>query len=364
MKTKTSADRLLFLDWLRGLGAVIMLQGHVFHSFLKPELRSGGPFMMSQFVGGMPPAIFLFLTGVTLAFLMDSTERKGLAAEARWRAALRRAGYLFLLACAFRLEMWISGWPKSLGTDLLRVDILNAMGFAVAVLSVMAIFRTVERARLCAILGVMIAFASPWITQIDWSWAPSLVRSYIVPDYNSFGFFPWAAYLAFGVSAGSLLRVIPHESSERLMQWGALLGGVLILASQYFANLPFSIYARSEFWLNSPALVLIKQGVTLLLVSFAFLWTRSMPAAGWSWVRQFGTTSLLVYWVHVELVYGRWLWFFKENLTLAQTLTAVVAVVLLMLAISVAKTRRHRIAAAFANWGWAFPPRPERVPGD
>ena len=103
MKTKTSADRLLYLDWLRGLGAVVMLQGHVFHSFLKPELRTGGPYIMSQFVGGMPPAIFLFLTGITLAFLLDSTERKGLLPQARWRTALRRSGYLFLLACAFRL---------------------------------------------------------------------------------------------------------------------------------------------------------------------------------------------------------------------------------------------------------------------
>ena len=42
MKTKTSAYRLEYLDWVRGLGAVIMLQGHVFHSFLKPELRAGG----------------------------------------------------------------------------------------------------------------------------------------------------------------------------------------------------------------------------------------------------------------------------------------------------------------------------------
>ena len=67
MKTKTSARRLEYLDWVRGLGAVIMLQGHAFHSFLKPDLRAGGAYVMSQFVGGMPPAIFLFLTGVTLA---------------------------------------------------------------------------------------------------------------------------------------------------------------------------------------------------------------------------------------------------------------------------------------------------------
>src|ERR1035441_4380152 len=127
MKTKTSAYRLEYLDWLRGLGAVIMLQGHVFHSFLKPELRAGGAYLMSQFVGGMPPAIFLFLTGVTLAFLMDSTERKGLAPRERVSTAFRRSGYLFLLAFAFRLQLWIFALPTGQWTDLLRVDILNCM---------------------------------------------------------------------------------------------------------------------------------------------------------------------------------------------------------------------------------------------
>src|SRR5579864_6225995 len=121
MKTKSSADRLLYLDWLRGLGAVVMLQGHVFHSFLKPELRGGGAFIYSQFVGGMPPAIFLFLTGVTLAFLMNSTERKGMPAFQRVATAFRRSGYLFFLAFAFRLQMWLFGW-FSPWTDLLKVD--------------------------------------------------------------------------------------------------------------------------------------------------------------------------------------------------------------------------------------------------
>src|SRR5579885_3386037 len=104
MKTKASSYRLAYLDWVRGLGALIMLQGHVFHSFLRNDLRGGGPYILSQFVGGMPPAIFLFLTGVTLAFLMDSAERKGMRPARRVFAAFRRSGYLFFLAFAFRLE--------------------------------------------------------------------------------------------------------------------------------------------------------------------------------------------------------------------------------------------------------------------
>jgi len=340
-----------------------MLQGHVFHSFLKPDLRDGAPFMLSQFVGGMPPAIFLFLTGITLAFLMDSTERKGMAPFGRMATSLRRSGYLFLLAFAFRLQLWIFAWPSP-WTDLLRVDILNCMGLAVALLSVMALFRTAERMRFCAVLGLGIAVVSPWISQIDWSWMPPLVRNYLVPDYNFFGFFPWGAYLAFGVSAGSLLRLIPPESTERAMQWGALLGGALILTSQYFADLPFSIYAKSEFWLNSPAQVLSKLGVTMLMAAAAFLWTRYGAKEGWSWIRQLGTCSLLVYWVHIELVYGRWLPSLKNNLTVAQTVVSTVCIILLMVAIATAKTRRHRLPVMLANWGWSFGAKPERVPGD
>jgi hypothetical protein len=363
MKTKTSARRLEYLDWVRGLGAVIMLQGHVFHSFLKPELRQGGAYLLSQFVGGMPPAIFLFLTGATLAFLMDSTERKGLTGLERVSTAFRRSGYLFLLAFAFRLQLWIFAWPAP-WTDLLRVDILNCMGLAVAAMSVLALWRTAQRARWCAVMGLAIALAAPVISQMGWTGAPSLVRNYIVPDYNSFSFFPWAAYLAFGMSAGSMIRTISPEATGRAMRWAALTGGVLIVVSQCLAKLPYSIYSKSEFWLNSPAQVLTKQGVTLLLLAGAFVWTRHVSKGGWSWVRQLGITSLLVYWVHIELVYGRWLWFFKNGLTVPEAMLTALSVILFMVAISTIKTYRERVGMALAEMGWWFTPKAERVPGD
>src|ERR1043165_5348606 len=88
---KASSYRLQYLDWVRGIGAVIMLQGHVWHSFLKPELKTSGIYTLSQFVGGMPPALFLFLTGITLAFLMDSIERKGMAPRTRVIESLKRS---------------------------------------------------------------------------------------------------------------------------------------------------------------------------------------------------------------------------------------------------------------------------------
>src|SRR6266853_591932 len=100
---RPTKSRLGFLDWTRGLAVTIMLQGHVFHSFAKQDLRTDGPFVISQFLGGIGPAVFLVLTGVTLAFLMDGKQRQELPPLKRWGASLRRAGYLFMLAFLFRL---------------------------------------------------------------------------------------------------------------------------------------------------------------------------------------------------------------------------------------------------------------------
>ena len=358
-KSKTTS-RLQFLDWLRGFGALIMLQGHTYHSLLRDDLRKSSTFILSDFLGGLPSAVFLFLSGVTLAFLMDSHERRSAPAGTRVLASLRRAGYILALAFLVRLQLWLFGWPGTAWTDLLRVDVLNCMGLALAVMSVMAVFRTADRVRFCAILGIAIAAASPLVSQIDWSRVPPLVTSYIAPDYLSFGFFPWAAFVAFGLSVGSLIRVVTHEELERAMQWAALAGCALVAGSQQMANLP-SLYGKSEFWLNSPLMILIKMGVILLLLAFAFLWTKH-TADRWSWVRQLGTTSLLVYWVHIELLYGRWLGSWHSGLSIAECTIAAVVMILSMVLLSVIRTHYKRWRDFLSSL--RPQPEPERVSGD
>ncbi|MGH9673074.1 MAG: heparan-alpha-glucosaminide N-acetyltransferase domain-containing protein [Bryobacteraceae bacterium] len=357
------SERFAFLDWSRGLAAVIMLQGHVFHSFTAQDLRESGPYVLSQFVGGMPPAIFLFLTGVTLAFMMDARERAGDTPWARTMRGLRRAGYLLALAYAFRLQLWVFALPKSPWTDLFRVDILNGMGLAVAVLSPMAIFTTVERIRLCAVLGAGIAAASPLVSAMAPGLAPASVRAWIVPDYFAFGFFPWASFVAFGVSLGSILRISDSAHRNRLMQWAAMIGFGLILGARYAAGLPHSIYARSDFWLDSPALIFIKLGVILLLLSFAFLWTEYGAGREVGWVRLLGTNSLFVYWVHTELVYGRVVWFWKENLGIAAATVCAVGVIVVMVVLTRWKIRVETRAGSLSQAGRRLAVAPLRTLG-
>ncbi len=331
-------SRLAFVDWTRGLAAVIMLQGHVFHAFTRPDLRSELPYVLSQFAGGMPPAIFLFLTGVTLAFLMDSRGRQGDGPARRLMAALRRAAYLLALAFAFRLQMWAFAWPHSPWTDLLRVDILNCMGFTLAVLAPMAAWDTRRRMVAAAAAGVTIAGASPLVSQLPWSGIPVTLKAYVTPDPLQFSFFPWAAFAAFGLSAGSALRLAKASGLPVWIPRMAVAGFGLILLGRLLAYLPYSPYPQSSFWLDSPLLIFIKLGVILVILAGAYHWTEHRGPR-WSWVQQLGTTSLLVYWVHTELVYGRWFYFWKASLNAAYAALAALAVILLMLALSTARMR-------------------------
>jgi len=363
MKSRT--QRLAYLDWMRGLAAITMLQGHVFHSFLRDDLRGGGPYMASQFVGGMPPAIFLFLLGVTYSFGMDSQQRKGADAWGRIRGALRRTGQIAMLAALFRLQMWIVSIDKSPWTDLFRVDVLNNMAFALLLLVPMAVFTTLERIRLCAILGGMIAALGPIVSAIDWSGVPPIVKNYLAPDTFYFGFFPWAAFVAFGMSVGSLIRTLDRDQIGGAMQWLGGAGIAIAFGAWYLSNLPYSIYPHTDFWKDSPGLIFIKLGVLLIILAFGYAWNLGLREAQWSIVRQFGVTSLLVYWVHVELVYGRWFWFFKESLTVPQTVTAAIVVTILMLIVSLVRTNWSRIRTLpVSEWIPSAKPKPTEAAGD
>lgn len=339
-----------------------MLQGHVFHSFTRADLREEGPYVLSQFIGGITPAIFLFLTGITLAFMLDGKERRGAGLPDRFTATLRRAGYLALLALAFRLQLWLFGWPASPPTDLLKVDILNCMAVGIASMAGLSLLRTTQRVHAGIVAGVVIAAAAPLVSLIPAASIPQLLRMYFQPDGNYFSYFPWAAFLAFGVAAGSILRLVHSEHMHRLMQWSAIIGFGLVIGAQYVSNLPYSLYPAVDFWLNSPGLIFIKLGVILILMPMAFLWTHHGPGQGWSWVRQLGTTSLLVYWVHIELVYGRWFGFWKESLTATQCAAAALLLIISMVTLSWVRTNWRWPDLRFGGFYQAAEPR--RVSGD
>ena len=331
--------RFPFLDWMRGLAVVIMIQCHVFNSFTRLDLRDGGPYILSQFVGGMAAPLFLFMAGMTLAFQMESLYRREPDPRRRWWAAMRRAGYILAIAFAFRLTNWMGSYPNGSAQEIFKVDILNCMGVAMAAFSVAAMVRPAARAQFAVGLALAIAAASPLMTNISWTGAPDLLHQYLVPvtGRGQFAFFPCAAYVGFGLALGTVVKRTAEERFDRLVQWTVLLAFGMIFAAQYFANIPFSVYPKSNFWTDSPSLILIRVGVAMLMLAAAYLWTQYGAQASWSWMQTLGKTSLMVYWVHVVMVYGALGRPLKRTMNIPQAALATLIVIGMMVALSAGK---------------------------
>jgi uncharacterized membrane protein len=328
--------RFPFLDWMRGLAVVVMIQCHTFNSYSRLDIHESGPYVLSQFIGGMAAPLFLFMAGMTLAFQMDSLERREPSLLRRWLVSLRRAGYVLLLAFLFRLSNWVLSFPKGTTQELLKVDILNCMGVALMALTFLAVFESRSRARYALACGLAIAGLSPVMANLGWSSPPSLLQEYLVPvaAHNRFPFFPCAAYAAFGLATGTIVKRTGEERFERVMQWSVLVGFGLILVAQYLSNIPYSIYPKSDFWQNSPTLILIRAGIALLIMSASYLWTDYAAGPRWSWMQCLGKHSLMAYWVHVMLVYGIVSWPIKKTMSAWQAALSAMLVTLLMVWLS------------------------------
>jgi uncharacterized membrane protein len=346
----TFVKRFPFLDWMRGLAVVIMIQCHTFNSFVRLDLRDGGPYVYSQFVGGMAAPLFLFMAGMTTGFQMESLARREPSPLRRWLVSLKRAGYILGIAFLFRFTNYLGSLPGGSLQEITKVDILNCMAVGLALFAAAALFDSANRVRFALLTALAIAAATPPMAQLPWEGVPRLFREYLVPlsGRGQFAFFPCASYVGFGLAAGVLVKRAPEEGFERLMLWSGLGGLVLVYAAQYLSNLPFSLYSQTSFWTDNPALILIRVGVILAIMAGAYVWTAYCAGAGWSWMQCLGKNSLMVYWVHVMMVYGSLVKPIKRTMAIPAAAAATLLVTALMLALSAAwlrwKARRREVA--------------------
>jgi uncharacterized membrane protein len=332
---------------MRGLAVLIMIQCHTFNSFVRLNLRDGGAYTYSQFVGGMAAPLFLFMAGMTTAFQMESLARREPARVRRWLVSLKRAGYVLGIAFLFRFTNYLGSLPNANPQEITRVDILNCMGVALAVFAAAALFDSGNRVRFALLTALAIAAAAPVIAHLSWDGAPRLLHEYLAPvtGRGQFPFFPCASYVGFGVAAGVMVKRTAEGRFERLMQWSALGGVVLVVAVQYLSNLPSSLYGQSNFWTDNPALILIRVGLMLAIMAGCYVWTEYCAGPGWSWMQCIGKNSLMVYWVHVMLVYGSVGRPMKRTMSIPMAVLAAALVTAMMVALSVAwlgwKARRR-----------------------
>ena len=125
-----AATRREYLDWLRGVAVIIMIEAHLFDSWTGGSDRQTFTFDLAMIVGGMGAPLFLFLAGVAVPLSATSALNRTCSMRRASSAVVRRGFEIFGLAFLFRIQAWVLGWssPKA----LLKVDVLNIMGPSIA----------------------------------------------------------------------------------------------------------------------------------------------------------------------------------------------------------------------------------------
>jgi uncharacterized membrane protein len=342
-----SEPRLAYLDWLRGLAVLVMVLAHVADSWTRADDRDRSLYTGVLFVGGLGAPLFLFLAGVAVA-LAGRARTASLGTEAAAaRALVSRGVEVFVLGLIFRLQSQLLGWGPL--PNLLKVDILNIMG--VSMIAAAVIWRA-GRTRNGRIIGFALAtfvatMATPIVRSIpQLAILPDPLEAYLRPGsrYAAFTLFPWAGFLLAGGLTGELIVAARTPLAERRLQWwlaGAGLGGML---AAWWASYRPALYPNASFWTSSPTFFFIRLGIITAIVPAAWAhcrrWLqpedrrqagpaiRSVPGRAVVAITQalvtLGRSSLFVYWIHVEMVYGVLAEPIKRTLPLEMSLVATV----------------------------------------
>jgi len=345
--------RRAFIDLARGFAVVCMVEHHSFDAWMPDAFHGTKLDHFFRFMGGVAAPAFLFLAGVAMVLMMEGGLSRGLTARASAWAAAKRGGWIFVGAYLFRFQEWVlgfgvgvyryhsQGWAAALGNSqpgtMLRIDILNCIGLALVLTALIWFLGRSIRAR--AILFFLscaaIVLAAPIVWDTNFSSLPQILFDYLRGSSPRalFPIFPWLAYAFAGALLGLQFAATrsakdPARAERNALALWLVLGTAAWFAIGYLDALPFHLYSHLEWWRTSPAYFLLRCISMIWLLAAAWLleqlwqpvrarfhWTRPGPLVA------MGQHSLIIYWVHIELVYGSLCWPYRGKLSLAQACT-------------------------------------------
>jgi uncharacterized membrane protein len=372
------ASRLAYIDWMRGLACVLMFQTHCYDSWLGGPARQTRFLIYSQLGGTFPAPLFLFLAGISFALVTEKLRQKNLPPAKIARTTLRRGFEIFVFGLLFRLQEYVIAWGWAPKSDLLRVDILNTIGLSMMLMAILCwlvdsitslppnpdTLRSCQSERseesalhsgsttLNAVAALAAALLISLLTPLLWTtWRPDFlpwpVESYINGVHNLgapqpwlFPIFPWTAFAFAGLAVGFLLQSSTAKSREATVFLSLGFAGILLVElCRWLDARPVQIYPVYDFWHTSPNFFFIRLGLLMVILAVGYAWCRwGLALWGFSPLIQLGQASLLVYWVHIEFVYGRFSILPKRAVGIRAASFGLLVIFLAMLALAYIRT--------------------------
>ena len=391
-------SRLAYIDWMRGLACLLMFQTHCYDSWLGGGARKSKFFMYSQLGGTFPAPLFLFLAGISFALVTEKLWQKNLRPAEVARSTTRRGAEIFAFGLLFRLQEYVVAWGWAPRTDLLRVDILNTIGLSMMLMGVVcwivgvitwrerqneetpSLPRPLRQERgtiprpLLVFSATSVALLISVLTPLLWTtwrprWLPWPLESYVdgvhnlgVPQAGLFPVFPWTGFAFAGLAVGFILQSQWARSREARVFFSLGIAGVMLIEfSRWLDAQPRQFYPVYDYWHTSPSFFLIRVGMLMVILTAGYSWCRWGAAQwGFSPLIQLGQASLLVYWVHIEFVYGRVSILPKHRVGIPMASVGLVVISVAMVGLAYYRTRMkgHRVRGERAGEIRVVSPQP------
>lgn len=309
---RKAAGRIDAVDWLRGLAVVLMIETHLFGYWTSPAAQATALFRDTRWWGGFPFRMFLFMAGVSMAIKFEGQVARGVERSVIVRGTVRRGFEVLLLAYLFRVQEFVLSWFWD-WHDLLRVDILNCIGASMIVAAPLVAPRggRPQYALTLALVAALVAVGpiiGPGVHLP--AWVPHHLAAYVVghDKMAAFPLIPPMAWTLVGIAIGQWVvrqNRDPRRLTRAFLVCGAvglaMVGGVKLVRSIDPTIIRYSSEVAQQM---GPGTFIYRLGWIGVMALVGHGLMRLWPPPRFSVMRTFGQTSLLVYWVHVELVYG------------------------------------------------------------
>lgn len=313
MTTSSPIQRFHFIDLLRGWAVIMMIETHAVNAYMDTLLRQQNWFWYVNFMNGLIAPSFIFISGFALRIVSERKWDQYIAWTPIYRKQLRRLFFIWVLAYTMHLPFallkdWTITMPEGI-TPLFRIDVLHVISTSmISILLLMLLLKNQRRVVASSIgLGLLVAFAAPFTWQQDLT---TTLGAFIGNYFNGragslFPFFPWAAFTYFGYAiADVFLRASMQEKARIFMRRCTAISFATIVIALGLYFLPIHIFPEYKFWLTSPSWLFVRVALVCLLLALMWYYEHNLSHGRYSVVGLFGKQSLLVYVLHLAMIYG------------------------------------------------------------
>lgn len=307
------SQRFGFVDLLRGLALVVMVETHVVNAYLPKTERECAFFFWLSFVNGLVAPSFLFASGFSIILQARRQWEDFLHSGPAFRKHLRRLGFILLAGYYlhlphFGLSRFLAPQNQAFWKTAFQVDVLHCI--VVSLLAIDALIFVTRKPGIhfwaVATVGVSATLLTPWFWAQDFTTRlPLPLAMFLNPHGVSlFPIFPWISFVAAGSCAALLfLEAVEKREDSRFMARSFWLAAAAIGAALLARGLPLFRSWNVDFYKTSPFYVLIRLGCVVILCAGLYAMEKRL---GWvpNAIRVAGQESLLVYCAHLQLIFS------------------------------------------------------------